>query len=366
MLQAGIVGLPNVGKSTLFNALVGNHKAEASNFPFCTIEPNVGIVDVPDERLNVLQKIVDGQKIVPANFQFVDIAGLVKGANEGAGLGNKFLSHIREVDAIVQVVRCFEDENIHHVDGSVNPTRDLETIKLELALADLAVVEKRLEKLAKGLRSGDKPSIAENEVLNKVKAALEMLEDFSLDDEQKKIVSHLNLLSVKPIIIAANLREEELADPSKNKNYLSLVQYIKDKLYTSTQVIPISAQIESELVSLSQEEANEYLESLGVSESGVKSLIRSAFTTLGLMSYFTAGETEVRAWTIPLVCKAPQAAGVIHTDFERGFIKAEVVSYEDLTGFGSKNAAREAGKVRLEGKEYLIKNGDVVEFKFNV
>lgn len=363
MLQAGIVGLPNVGKSTLFNALVQNNQAEAGNFPFCTIEPNIGIVNVPDERLLALQKIVNAEKIVPAAFQFVDIAGLVKGANEGAGLGNKFLSHIREVDAIVQVVRCFEDENIHHVDGEVNALRDFETIKLELALADLAVIEKRIDRLAKQIKAGDKTAQAETEILNKLKNALETVSDINLDDEEKKLILHLNLLSLKPLIIAANLKEEELAKPENNTNY----QKIKTALFEKGhQIIPISAQIEAELISLSTEEAHEYLQSLGVNESGVQSLIKAAFKTLGLMTYFTAGETEARAWTIPLVCKAPQAAGVIHTDFERGFIKAEVVSFDDLVDYGSKNAARETGKVRLEGKEYLVQDGDVIEFKFNV
>ncbi len=363
MLQAGIVGLPNVGKSTLFNALVENNQAQAGNFPFCTIEPNVGIVNVPDERLLVLQKIVNGQKIVPAGFQFVDIAGLVKGANEGAGLGNKFLSHIREVDAIVQVVRCFEDENIHHVDGEVNALRDFETIKLELALADLAVIDKRIDRLAKQMKTGDKLIQSESEILHQLKTSLEAVSDLNLNPEEKQIIAHLNLLSLKPLIIAANLKEEELGKPENNSNYQKLKTALEAK---NLQIIPISAQIEAELISLSPEEANEYLQSLGVNESGVQSLIRAAFNTLGLMTYFTAGEIEVRAWTIPLVCKAPKAAGVIHTDFERGFIKAEVISYQDLVHFGSRNIAREAGKVRLEGKEYLVQNGDVIEFKFNV
>lgn len=365
MLQAGIVGLPNVGKSTLFNALVENHQAEAANFPFCTIEPNVGIVNVPDKRLEKLKEIVNAARIVPANFQFVDIAGLVKGASDGAGLGNKFLSHIREVDAIIQVVRCFDDENVHHVDGSVNAVRDFETIKLELALADISVIEKRIEKLNKQIRAGDKLAATESALLDRLGKAFEELSPFELSEEEKELIKHLNLLSLKPVIIVANLREEELKEPDNNHQMRLLKEYLQ-KNSLSIKVIPISAQIEAELTSLSEEEAKEYLSSLGVNESGVNSLIESAFQTLGLMSYFTAGEIEARAWTIPLVCKAPQAAGVIHTDFERGFIKAEVVSYADLINYGSKNAAREAGKVRLEGKEYLVQNGDVIEFKFNV
>ncbi|MDJ0626188.1 MAG: redox-regulated ATPase YchF [Candidatus Caenarcaniphilales bacterium] len=365
MPEAGIVGLPNVGKSTLFNALVNNHQAEAANFPFCTIEPNVGIVNLPDERLQRLKDIVNAQKIVPANFRFVDIAGLVKGASEGAGLGNKFLSHIREVDAIINVIRCFEDENVHHVDGSVNSIRDFETIRLELALADLSVIRKRIERLSKQVRSGDKEAQIESEILENIIPLLEEVKTIDLSDEDFEKIRHLNLISIKKSIIAANLKESELASPENNENYRGLKEFIS-KNFSLIEVLPISAEIEAEMTTLTLDESKEYLESLGVEESGIQSLIKSAFRTLGLMTYFTAGETEARAWTIPVNCKAPQAAGVIHTDFERGFIKAEVVSYEDLVEYGSKVAAKEAGKVRLEGKEYIVKDGDVIEFKFNV
>ncbi|MDX1917899.1 MAG: redox-regulated ATPase YchF [Candidatus Caenarcaniphilales bacterium] len=366
MLRAGIVGLPNVGKSTLFNALTESFKAEAANFPFCTIEPNIGMVELPDDRLNQLQKVVNAAKIVPTVFEFVDIAGLVKGASEGAGLGNKFLSHIREVDAIVQVVRCFEDGDIHHVDGSINPIRDLETIGLELALADLSSIQKRLDKQIKLIRSGDKAAIEEQAILEKIKSELESLQEITikpLTEKEREILKPLNLISLKPILVAANLKEEELAKPDQNAHYQALSKYLENH---KVPLIPISARIEAELIELDPIEKMEYLQSLGVEESGVKSLIRSAFQVLGLMTYFTAGETEARAWTIPLTCKAPQAAGVIHSDFERGFIKAEVIFWEDLVKLGSKSAAREVGKLRLEGKDYLVQDGDVIEFKFNV
>ncbi len=364
MLQAGIVGLPNVGKSTLFNALTQNNSAEAANFPFCTIEPNIGIVNVPDSRLEKLKEIFNSQKIIPAAFKFVDIAGLVKGASEGAGLGNKFLSHIREVDSIVHVIRCFEDENIHHVDGSVNAIRDFETIRLELALADMSVMQKRIEKINKQAKSGDKNYQREFEILSEINNNFENLNIKlpELSPADTALIAHLNLLSFKPFIIAANLKEEELAKPLDNPHYLTLSKYIDKNI----QLIAISAQIEAELIELPEEETNEYLKSLGVNESGVKSLIQASFKALGLMTYFTAGEMEARAWTIPINCKAPQAAGAIHTDFERGFIKAEVVGWDDLLNYGTKQLAKDAGKVRLEGKDYTVQGGDIIEFKFNV
>ncbi len=364
MLQAGIVGLPNVGKSTLFNALTQNNSAEAANFPFCTIEPNIGIVNVPDKRLDKLREIFNSQKIIPAAFKFVDIAGLVKGASEGAGLGNKFLSHIREVDSIVHVIRCFEDENIHHVDGSVNAVRDFETIRLELALADMSVMQKRIDKINKQAKSGDKNYQREFEILNEINNNFENLNIKlpELTAEDKALIAHLNLLSFKPFIIAANLKEEELAKPLENPQYLALSKYIDKNI----ELIAISAQIEAELIELSEEETAEYLQSLGVNESGVKSLIQASFKALGLMTYFTAGEMEARAWTVPINCKAPQAAGAIHTDFERGFIKAEVVGWDDLLNYGTKQLAKDAGKVRLEGKEYTVQSSDIIEFKFNV
>lgn len=370
MSKAGIVGLPNVGKSTLFNALVGSYKAEAGNFPFCTIDPNVGIVSVPDDRLDTLKELENSDKIVPATFEFVDIAGLVKGANEGAGLGNKFLSHIREVHTIVHVVRCFEDENVHHVDGSINPMRDLETIYLELALADLAVVQKRKERLEKACKTGDKASKEEFDILTKIEETLENSDSLNsiislrsnLPTEELERIAYLNLLVLKPFLIAANLKEDELKAPKENKNYKILCEKFSEGV-----LIPISAQIEAELASLNDEtEAKEYLESLGVKESGVKELIRKAFDALGLMTYFTVGKIEARAWTVRKNSTAPEAAGVIHTDFQRGFIKAEIISFDELVKCGSKASAREQGKLRLEGKEYIVQEADVIEFKFNV
>lgn len=365
MLKAGIVGLPNVGKSTLFNALIGEYQAEAGNFPFCTIDPNVGIVVVPDSKLETLAKIENSKKIIPASFEFVDIAGLVKGASEGAGLGNKFLSNIREVDAIVHVVRCFEDKNIHHVDGSINPIRDFETICLELALADLSVITKRIDRVAKTAKSGDVDAKKELAILNEIKPYFEDFqfeEILNIADEIKESLKHLSLLLMKKCIITANLTENELSKPLDNIYYAELFKTFGSLV----SIIPISAQIEAELVNLAPEEQIEYLESLDVKESGIKTLIRTSFETLGLTTYFTAGEMEARAWTIPINALAPQAAGVIHTDFERGFIKAEVINFEELIACGNKAKARELGKLRLEGKDYIVKENDIIEFKFNV
>lgn len=366
MLQVGIVGLPNVGKSTLFNALTAQEAALAANYPFATIEPNVGIVVVPDERLPVLEKMNNAQKVVPATVEFVDIAGLVKGASKGEGLGNKFLANIRETDAVVQVVRCFEDENIHHVDGSIDPIRDIETIQIELALADLASVEKRIEKAERSAKSGDKDAKKEIAVLEKL---LPVLEDgrparaAELNDDEKKIAKRFFLLTTKPTIYAANVDEESLADPDSNSHVKAVKEHAAKE---NSEVVTICARLEEELISLEEAERLEYLGDLGVTSSGVDKMIKSAYKLLGLMSFLTAGEKEVRAWTIPVGTAAPKAAGEIHTDIERGFIRAEIVSYDDLVEMGSRSAARDKGKVRLEGKEYIMQEGDVVDFRFNV
>lgn len=363
MLRAGIVGLPNVGKSTLFNALVANAKAEAANFPFCTIEPNVGIVSVPDERLNVLAKISSAKQIVPARVEFVDIAGLVKGASKGEGLGNQFLSHIREVDAIVHVVRCFENDDIIHVAGSVDPARDIEIINLELGLADLAQIERRIERTRKQARTNKEGQI-ELALLETLAAALnegKSVRQLSLTEEEAEIIKPLELLTVKPIIYGANVSEDDLATGNE---YVEKVRKIASD--ENAQVVIVSAQVESELVELPEEERGEFLASLGVEEGGLKSLIRATYTLLGLRTYFTSGEKETRAWTIHAGMSAPQAAGVIHTDFERGFIRAETVAYNDLVTSGSMNGAKEKGLVRSEGKEYIVQEGDVMLFRFNV
>lgn len=367
MLKAGIVGLPNVGKSTLFNALTRTRKAEAANYPFCTIDPNVGVVTVPDARLEPLAKIAKTQTIIPAVIEFVDIAGLVKGASAGEGLGNKFLSHIREVDAIVQVVRCFEDADIHHVTGSVDPVRDIEIINTELGVADLDNVKKRREKLAKDVKRGDKAAVAENAVLAKFEAALDagkLALTVELTPEEKQLAKSFFLLTDKPTIFACNVKENDLATADKNPFVQKVSEYVKTHL--ACEAVVISAQIESDLSDLSAEEAAQFLKELGVSESGVGALIRSTYHLLGLRTYFTAGEKEVRAWTIHVGDTAPRAAGVIHSDFERGFIKAETVAYDDLIQCGSVAAAREKGLYRMEGKEYVVKDGDVMLFKFNV
>ena len=367
MLKAGIVGLPNVGKSTLFNAVTRSRKAEAANYPFCTIDPNVGIVTVPDPRLEILAKIAKTGVQIPAAVEFVDIAGLVKGASQGEGLGNKFLTHIREVDALVQVVRCFEDPDIHHVAGTIDPVRDIETIITELVLSDMETTQKRLDKGAKDAKRGDKIAVAEAEVLKK------LIEHFNagkpgitldLTPEEKIISKGFFLLTDKPTILAANVKESELATADANPFVKQVREYARTHIACETVVI--SAQIESDLVDLSAEEAKAFLKELGVDESGVGALIRSTYHLLGLRTYFTAGEKEARAWTIHTGDTAPKAAGVIHSDFERGFIKAETVAYDDLVRCGSVAAAREKGLYRMEGKEYIVKDGDVMLFKFNV
>jgi GTP-binding protein YchF len=367
MLKAGIVGLPNVGKSTLFNAVTRTRKAEAANYPFCTIDPNVGIVTVPDSRLEVLAKIAKTSVIIPAAVEFVDIAGLVKGASQGEGLGNKFLTHIREVDALIQVVRCFEDPDIHHVAGSIDPVRDIETIITELVLSDLEAVQKRREKVSKDAKRGDKVAVAEMEVLTKLEPHLNAGKPailFQLTNEEKAIAKGFYLLTDKPTIFAANVKEGDLATADSNPHVNKVREYARTHIACETVVI--SAQIESDLTDLSPEEARDFLKELGVQESGVGALIRSTYHLLGLRTYFTAGEKEVRAWTIHAGDTAPKAAGVIHSDFERGFIKAETVAYDDLVKLGSVAAAREKGLYRMEGKEYVVKDGDVLLFKFNV
>jgi ribosome-binding ATPase len=367
MLKAGIVGLPNVGKSTLFNAVTRTRKAEAANYPFCTIDPNVGIVTVPDARLEPLSKIAKTHTIIPAAVEFVDIAGLVKGAAAGEGLGNKFLSHIREVDAIVQVVRCFEDPDIHHVAGNIDPVRDIETVNTELVLADLEAVNKRLEKVAKDAKRGDKAAIAEQSVLQKFQPVLNAGKPgltVQLTPEEKVLARSFFLLTDKPTIFACNVKESDLATADQNPYVQKVREYVKTHL--ACEAVVISAQIESDLTDLSPEEATAFLKELGVEESGVGALIRATYHLLGLRTYFTAGEKEVRAWTIHAGDTAPKAAGVIHSDFERGFIKAETVAYDDLLRCGSIAAAREKGLYRMEGKEYVVQDGDVMLFKFNV
>jgi hypothetical protein len=367
MLKAGIVGLPNVGKSTLFNAVTRTRKAEAANYPFCTIDPNVGIVTVPDHRLAVLKPIAKTEVLIPAAIEFVDIAGLVKGASQGEGLGNKFLSHIREVDAIVQVVRCFEDPDIHHVTGNVDPVRDIETVTTELVLADLEAVQKRLASVAKDAKRGDKEAVAQEAVLKKLEPHLNLGKPaltLQLASEEKAISRLFWLLTDKPTIFACNVKEGDLAGADANPFVRQVREYAGH--HFACEAVVISAQIESDLIDLSEAEAREFLKELGVSESGVGALIRATYHLLGLRTYFTAGEKEVRAWTIHAGDTAPKAAGVIHSDFERGFIKAETVAYEDLVKCGSVAVAREKGLYRMEGKEYVVQDGDVMLFKFNV
>ena len=366
MLRAGIVGLPNVGKSTLFNALTAQTSALAANYPFATIDPNIGVVAVPDERLAPLAQIVKTNTIVPATVEFVDIAGLVRGASKGEGLGNQFLANIRETDAVIQVVRCFEDENIVHVEGSVNPERDIETIQIELALADLASVERRRERAQKNAKGGDKTALAEIALIDKLLPVLSEGQParlVPLTDDERATARTLFLLTMKPTIYAANVDEATLAAPEENAHVKAVRALAESEAAES---VVICAQIEAELVELSAEDRAGYLQSLGVEGSGVGDLIKSAYRLLGLMSFLTAGEKEVRAWTIPRGTRAPQAAGTIHSDIERGFIRAEIVSYDDLTRAGSYAAAREQGLLRLEGKEYVMQEGDIVNFRFNV
>jgi GTP-binding protein YchF len=371
MLKAGIVGLPNVGKSTLFNAVTRTRNAEAANYPFCTIDPNIGVVTVPDERLDVLAEISKTQKIIPAAIEFVDIAGLVEGASKGAGLGNKFLATIREVDAIVQVVRCFDNDDIIHELGSVDPIRDIEIINAELILADISAMDKRKSSRAKKAKSGDKESKKEVELIDKLLPHLDAGNPaltLELTDDEQLTLRDFFLLSSKRTIFACNVSEDELAEAQKNPDGHAMVAKVREyaaKAHNAEAVV-ISARIEEELSELDPAEASEFLSDMGITDSGASTLIRAAYHLLGLRTYITSGEKETRAWTIHEGDKAPAAAGVIHGDFERGFIAAEVVAYDDLVAAGSKSAARDVGKLRIEGKEYVVQDGDVVEFRFNV
>ena len=367
-MKLGIVGLPNVGKSTLFNSLT-KAGAQAENYPFCTIDPNVGVAAVPDERLKLLGDLYHSKKVTPATIEFVDIAGLVKGASKGEGLGNQFLANIRECDAIVHVVRCFDDDNVVHVDGSVDPVRDIGTIDLELIFADIEVLERRIAKVAKTARM-DKDAAKEHALLLKIKERLESdqparsLIDEITDEEELKLFKSYDLLTAKPVIFAANVKDEDLADDGATNSHVAAVRKWAEQ--SGSEVFVISAQTEAELSELSDEEKEEFLSDLGITSSGLDKLVAASYKTLGLMSFLTSGEDETRAWTIKIGTRAPQAAGKIHTDFERGFIKAEVINYQDLLREGSLSAAKEKGLVRMEGKEYIVQDGDVILFRFNV
>ncbi|NLY48583.1 MAG: redox-regulated ATPase YchF [Clostridiales bacterium] len=364
-MKLGIVGLPNVGKSTLFNSLT-KAGAEVANYPFCTIDPNIGIVPIPDERLQILANLYNSERIVPAMIEFIDIAGLVKGASKGEGLGNQFLANIREVDAIIHVVRCFEDTNVIHVEGSINPARDIETINLELIFSDLEILERRISKVARGAKN-DKDLAKELELLEALRAHLEegkLAKTFSADEDGAKLLMTYNLLTSKPVIYAANVTEDDLADDGESNEYVKTVREIAKN--DNSEVFVICAKIEQEIAELDDDEKKMFLQELGLSESGLDKLVKASYRLLGLMSYLTAGPKETRAWTIKIGTKAPQAAGKIHSDFERGFIRAEIVNYDHLVQCGSFNAAKEKGLVRSEGKDYVIQDGDVVLFRFNV